>query len=57
LDFDEDDAIENGQVVIGIVSGNIHDDLNLSFEIREYFNNNLQDLKTFFVDLDFSGLD
>lgn len=57
LSFDEDDPYEDGQMVIGIVGSKIDYDLNLSFEIREFFENDLNKLKEFYIDLDFKGLD
>lgn len=57
LSFDEDDPYEDGQIVIGITGSDIDDDFNLSFEIREYLNNDIDKLKQFFIDLKYNELD
>jgi hypothetical protein len=57
LSFDEDDPYEDGQIVIGLTGANIHEDLCISYEIREYLGKDLDKLKSFFVDLNFSALE
>lgn len=57
LSFDEDDPYEDNQIVINIQGSNIDDDFNLSFEIREYLENDIDNLKSFFIDLNFNELD
>ena len=57
LSFDEDDPYEDSQIVIGITGANIHDDLCISYEIREYLKNDLDKLKSFFIDLNFKELE
>ena len=57
LSFDESDPYEDGQIVIGITGSNIHDDLCTSFEIREYLKNDLDKLKSFYIDFNFKELE
>lgn len=57
LNIDEDDSYEDGQIVIQVTSSTIHDDLCLSFEIREYFENNIERLKSFFIYFNFKELE
>lgn len=56
LSFDEDDPYENGQIVIGFPNSNI-EDVCLSYEIREYLQNDLTKLKSFFIDFNFKELE
>lgn len=57
LGFDEDEPYEDGQMVISIKGSNIDDDLNISFEVKEYFENDLSKLKEFYIHLNFKMLD
>jgi len=57
LNYDEFDPCEDGQIVIGVIGSEIDDDFNLSFEIREFLQNDINKLKSFFIDLTFNELD
>jgi len=57
LNYDEFDPWEDGQIVIGVIGSEIDDDFNLSFEIREFLQNDINKLKSFFIDLTFNELD